>query len=61
MYSCLNAKTQIILKLVYICRLGCAGGGGDLDWYLDLKGEGSAPTGGFGLGFERLIQAEKLD
>jgi hypothetical protein len=36
-----------------VCRIG---GHVDLDWYLDLKREGSAPTGGFGLGFERLIQ-----
>jgi len=30
--------------------------GGDLAWYADLRGKGSAPTAGFGLGFERLIQ-----
>jgi len=27
-----------------------------LDWYIDLRRKGSAPTAGFGLGFERLIQ-----
>ena len=27
-----------------------------LDWYLDLRCNGAAPMGGFGLGFERLIQ-----
>jgi len=29
---------------------------GPLDWYLDLRRFGAAPTGGFGLGFDRLIQ-----
>ena len=27
-----------------------------LDWYLDMRRQGAANTGGFGLGFERLIQ-----
>ena len=27
-----------------------------LDWYLDMRASGAAPMGGFGLGFERLIQ-----
>ena len=27
-----------------------------LQWYLDLRSSGAAPMGGFGLGFERLIQ-----
>ena len=27
-----------------------------LQWYLDLRYSGAAPMGGFGLGFERLIQ-----
>lgn len=27
-----------------------------LDWYLDLRRQGAAPTGGFGLGFDRLVQ-----
>ncbi|XP_045128451.1 probable asparagine--tRNA ligase, mitochondrial isoform X2 [Portunus trituberculatus] len=29
---------------------------GGLDWYLELRGVGGAPSGGFGLGFERLVQ-----
>jgi len=27
-----------------------------LDWYIDLRNRGAADTGGFGLGFERLVQ-----
>lgn len=27
-----------------------------LDWYLDLRQSGASPTGGFGVGFERLLQ-----
>ena len=27
-----------------------------LEWYLDLRRFGSVPTGGFGLGFDRLLQ-----
>ena len=27
-----------------------------LDWYLDLRRQGAAPTAGFGLGFERMLQ-----
>ena len=27
-----------------------------LDWYVQLRREGAAPTGGYGLGFERLLQ-----
>jgi len=27
-----------------------------LEWYLDLRKCGAAPTGGFGIGFERLVQ-----
>ncbi|KAL8680428.1 MAG: hypothetical protein Q9186_003388 [Xanthomendoza sp. 1 TL-2023] len=30
-------------------------GGGDLDWYVDLRRFGSVPHGGFGLGFDRLL------
>ena len=35
-------------------RLGGLGHG--LEWYLDLRRQGAANTGGFGLGFERMIQ-----
>ncbi len=45
--------TYVCCSYLHVCRIG---GHVDLDWYLDLKREGSAPTGGFGLGFERLIQ-----
>ncbi len=51
-YISLDAGTRSFSSL-HVCRIG---GHVDLDWYLDLKREGSAPTGGFGLGFERLIQ-----
>ena len=27
-----------------------------MDWYLDLRCSGAAPSGGFGMGFERLLQ-----
>ena len=27
-----------------------------LDWYTEMRGQGAAPTGGFGLGFERMLQ-----
>jgi asparaginyl-tRNA synthetase len=27
-----------------------------LDWYFDLRRWGSVPTGGFGLGYDRLLQ-----
>jgi asparaginyl-tRNA synthetase len=27
-----------------------------MEWYLDLRRGGAAPTGGFGLGFDRLVQ-----
>ena len=27
-----------------------------LDWYLAMRSQGAAPTGGFGLGFDRLVQ-----
>lgn len=30
-------------------------GGGNLDWYVDLRRFGSIPHGGFGLGFDRLL------
>jgi hypothetical protein len=50
----LNSCSVAAFKFFLIFRIG--GDVGDLAWYLDLKREGSAPTGGFGLGFERLIQ-----
>ena len=28
----------------------------DLEWYLEMRQQGAAQTGGFGLGFERLLQ-----
>lgn len=31
-------------------------GGGNMDWYLDLRRFGGITTGGFGLGFERYLQ-----
>ena len=27
----------------------------DMDWYLNLRRQGTVPHGGFGLGFERMI------
>ena len=27
-----------------------------LDWYTEMRGQGAAPTGGFGVGFERMLQ-----
>ncbi|XP_015113031.1 probable asparagine--tRNA ligase, mitochondrial [Diachasma alloeum] len=30
---------------------------GDVSWYLDLRKYGNVPTGGFGMGFERYLQA----
>ena len=32
----------------------------DLEWYIDMRNKGSAPTAGFGMGFERLIQESIL-
>lgn len=29
---------------------------GNLSWYLELRKYGNVPTGGFGMGFERLLQ-----
>jgi hypothetical protein len=52
-YAAYYFISTVFLINKYVCRIG---GHVDLDWYLDLKREGSAPTGGFGLGFERLIQ-----
>jgi hypothetical protein len=52
-YLSSRLRTFICWYYLHVSRIG---GHVDLDWYLDLKREGSAPTGGFGLGFERLIQ-----
>ena len=41
---------------VLSARLAGLGPDHGLDWYTEMRGQGAAPTGGFGLGFERMLQ-----
>lgn len=40
---------------VEVLEKGIMDGTEGLDWYLDLRRFGGLPTGGFGMGFERLV------